>query len=617
MNSKKILASLLAASLCISSAALPASAADTASFEAGSNLVGGVPTVDGESTDFVTYDGYNNNYSIYTPTLYAYGRNGGVYLSWDWVSYATKYKVFYRLKGTSQWASVMTTDTHYTVPGLTNGKQYEFLVLATNGSAWSSYTSKNIVTCTPDGLTPYTPYTYIMPGNNSIYVDWYASNYAVKYRVFYRLNGTTKWSTKDTTESNCSITGLTNGKKYDVLVLQSDGKTWSPWNNYDIRVVTPAAGIGTPNFSVKNTDRSTMVYWEPVPAAVKYRVFYRPNGTSKWSYKDISKDKYEDFYNFDDCYYYVNGLKANTVYDFLVLSYNGSKWSSWTNADIQTLKTPASSIYTPYVTALGENKKIKLSWNEVPGATKYRVFYRVYGTTSWSYKDTTSTEYTITGLTNNCKYEVLVRSSDGKNYSSFDEYDIETATTTTAFWTPKLNAYTFDSSAVISWNEVPNAAKYRLFYRVNGTSKWTTMDTTDNWVYLENLVNGKKYDFLVLTSNGSKWSTYTKSDILTSTLVAKVDLPTFYLNSGTYAPMAVTWSSVDNAVKYRVFYRQHGTSKWTTKDIAAEKKTSNYSYILPGLTPGKSYDVLVLASDGTSWSKFTSSDILTATKYAN
>lgn len=629
MNRRKILASLLAASLCISTAALPASAADPASFEAGNNLVGGVPSAEEESSDFVTYDGHNSNYPLETPKLYTYPTNGGVLLTWDSPTYATKFKVFYRLKGTSKWSSVYCYDRYFTVTGLTNGKAYEFLVLATNGSTWSSYTSKDIVTCTPNTSSNfYTPYLNISPGNSSLYVDWYPSEYAVKSRVFYRLHGTSKWTYKDTDKSEFTITGLTNGKEYDVLVLQSDGKSWTSWTEDDIKIAVPVAGTGVPDFKLSSSNTEISVSWTPVPSAVKYRVFYRPTGTSKWSYKDLSKDDNNTYYNFKGCYYWIGDLKAETKYDVLVLSNNGSKWSSWTNADIKTCTTAKKytyteiTFYTPHIYCFGENKKITVQWDPVKDAVKYRVFYRLSGTSKWSYKDiaaqssTDTNKYTITGLINDRQYDLLVLSNNGKAWSEYHlDYDMCTAAPTADFYTPTIFVYTSDASVEISWAGVPNAVKYRIFYRIHGTSKWSTMDTTRTWNTLKGLSNGYKYDFLVLGFDGSKWTTYTKSDILTSPLVAKLDIPEINIYSYPGNPITISWDAVKNATKYRVFYRLHGTSKWTTKDIAVDKNNAYYDCRLTDLTPGKNYDVLVLASDGSSWSKYDEANILTVTKY--
>ncbi|MCI5904452.1 MAG: fibronectin type III domain-containing protein [Oscillospiraceae bacterium] len=76
--------------------------------------------------------------------------DSNITLTWNAVKGAAKYKVMYRLSGTTEWKEQETNDTSYNVTGLTNGKAYEFIVLAGNASGWSKWTDKDIVTATPN-----------------------------------------------------------------------------------------------------------------------------------------------------------------------------------------------------------------------------------------------------------------------------------------------------------------------------------------------------------------------------------------------------------------------------------------------------------------------------------
>ena len=58
------------------------------------------------------------------------------------------YAAFYRVNGTSAWTQKTTTATSCTFTGLKNGTKYDFLVIAYNGSAWSTWTNSNVVNAT-------------------------------------------------------------------------------------------------------------------------------------------------------------------------------------------------------------------------------------------------------------------------------------------------------------------------------------------------------------------------------------------------------------------------------------------------------------------------------------
>ena len=63
---------------------------------------------------------------------------------------------------------------------------------------------------------------------------------------------------------------------------------------------------------------------------------------------------------------------------------------------------------------------VPLSWNPVPNASKYRVEYRVYGTTTWTVDDETVTDasHTVEGLPCNTGHRFRVRAyGDGVGYA--------------------------------------------------------------------------------------------------------------------------------------------------------------------------------------------------------
>lgn len=70
----------------------------------------------------------------------------------------------------------------------------------------------------------------------------------------------------------------------------------------------------------------------------------------------------------------------------------------------ETCETPSEVSATATSTS-----SIKVSWLAQPEAIKYRIRYKVQGSTSWSYKTVTSTNKTITGLVANTTYIYQVR----------------------------------------------------------------------------------------------------------------------------------------------------------------------------------------------------------------
>ncbi|MBO5377019.1 MAG: fibronectin type III domain-containing protein, partial [Ruminiclostridium sp.] len=113
--------------------------------------------------------------TITTPAITVTPGNGQVTVKWNAVSGATMYAAFYRVNGTSAWTQKTTTATSYTFTGLKNGTKYDFLVIAYNGSAWSTWTNSNVVNATPvgSGSSAFgTPAITVTPGNGQATVKW-------------------------------------------------------------------------------------------------------------------------------------------------------------------------------------------------------------------------------------------------------------------------------------------------------------------------------------------------------------------------------------------------------------------------------------------------------------
>ena len=133
------------------------------------------------------------------------------------------------------------------IPGLTTGTEYEAQVRASNvhgDGGWSPSATARV------GAPSAVRYLCAHPKNGALLVDWWepaTTNGAITdYDLRYREVGTTAWiewqaSVTSTTRS-ATITGLTNGKDYEVQGRAENANGAGPWSASDImRAGVPGA----------------------------------------------------------------------------------------------------------------------------------------------------------------------------------------------------------------------------------------------------------------------------------------------------------------------------------------------------------------------------------------
>jgi hypothetical protein len=186
----------------------------------------------------------NTDYVTVTPTgatkpsttVSAVG-NGNVSLSWNAVSGATAYAVAYQ--NGSGWTTLTLncTSTTYTATGLTNHKQYTFLVQSYVDGKWSSFSSSDYVTGTP--VDPNRPAVNTTAGVGSATLTWGAISGATAYAVAYQNGSGWTTLTLNCTNTTYTASNLVSGKTYTFLVQANVNGSWSKYDTTDYVTVTP------------------------------------------------------------------------------------------------------------------------------------------------------------------------------------------------------------------------------------------------------------------------------------------------------------------------------------------------------------------------------------------
>jgi glucose/arabinose dehydrogenase len=162
---------------------------------------------------------------------------------------------------------------------------------------------------------------------------------------------------------------------------------------------------------------------------------------------------------------------------------------------------------------------------------------------------------------------------------------------------PLINTITpSNTNAIINWTAQPCATKYRLQYRLQGTTTWTSVNNISGTSYqINNLTLSTTYQVRVRTqcSNNGSWLSDWSAVVNFTTLggVANCSPPAGISISAIAASSAtVNWQPISGAYGYRVRYRPIGSSSWTLNVI---NNGTTSSHTISGLTGSTTYEVQV------------------------
>ena len=162
------------------------------------------------------------------------------------------------------------------------------------------------------------------------------------------------------------------------------------------------------------------------------------------------------------------------------------------------------------VNAEADGSTVTLSWDEVQKAEKYYVYQYKDGRYV-KIKTTTDTSVTLKGLKNGETYKFLVRYSIGRKLSPMTySYKI----TVKVYYKPIAKAASTENSIKLTWQAVSNAEKYAICKYVDGKAV-RLCETEKLAVRINKLTPDTEYQYIVRAYVDGKWTTMTKSDIVT------------------------------------------------------------------------------------------------------
>lgn len=462
------------------------------------------------------------------------GLKNGVTVSWSAVQNAVSYNVYYNTENDIGTAAEITgcEGKSYTIENLLAGTVYYTWVKAVNAEQVSEPSNVQSVITHPDApaLTALTAF------GNSISMTWNEVTGATEYRIRYNKNDDYSSATaiviKDTSTVAYTITDLEYDTKYYIWIAAANS------SGGERKKYSEQTETFTP---VQNTSagyiNQVTVNWEAVNTAESYNVYYSTED-------NIAAAEVKTGITGTTCT--IENLLSGTVYYTWVKAVNAALVSEASN--VQSVITYSDAPTLKTLTALGNS--ISMTWNEVAGATEYRIRYNTVDnmSTATQIKDIHTTAYTITDLEYDTKYYIWISSTN----SSGGQIRKYSKTTNDSF-TPVQNALTGGINQVtVNWTAVQGAAGYNVYYSTENNIATATEKTavTGTSYIIENLLSGTVYYTWVKAVDADRVSDASN----VRSVITYADAPELQTLTASGNSLSMTWNEVTGATLYRIRY---------------------------------------------------------------
>ncbi len=375
-----------------------------------------------------------------TSLKFTQSHNDEVTIYWPAASNATGYEVYVSADGGATFTlHQKTSSTSYVCDDLDSTTDYQFKIVAYNGSVYGEYSNV---------------FSYTIESANGIYnldaenitdtnatLTWdevEGATYKIEYKSTYT------WTTVATVTTNSyDISGLTAGTEYNYRISAKLTGSTTYGTGVEISFKTV---VGTVALSIASSQDDEIEFeWSSVTGATAYEVYVAVNGGSF----ALVDTQVSTGYSLD--------RDENNTYEVKVRAIDASTGETVYGAFSESIKIAG---LLQAVTNLQEvtttDYTTKISWDAVEGASEYRIYkYNSYGNYWYASGTTTATSFSepiiTTGVDSSRVYKV----------AAIDEYGIPGIISDAVMATTSGLTITFSTTkTTISWPAVSGAKLY-------------------------------------------------------------------------------------------------------------------------------------------------------------
>ena len=469
-----------------------------------------------------------------------------------------------------------TTGTFKVISGLTNGRTYDFTVLAKNLVGEGPMSSGVLATPRPDIPTAPMELT-AAPGDGRIELSWSPpendGGAPIDHYVIYH-NGT---EVKNVTVNSVTITGLTNGESYSFTVAAHNAAGTSALSDavQEMPYTLSDAPIG---FTAIPGNKQITLNWI-APAF---------DGGRSIDYYVVYRDRIALPYQLTGPMTIIAGLINGQAYSFTVSAHNLAGTGP---QSIAMVSTPGSFPDAPTgLKAVPGKANITLNWT-APGfngggiITGYNVYRSITEAGTYSVISTSSgSSYVDVDVVQGQTYWYKVRAVNAAGEGG--QIGPVSVILPKAPGAPQdLRANTGSAQTTLTWVAPSNDGGSPIDYYVVYQDNIDIMHVTGNSSTITGLTNGQSYSFTVAAHNSGGFGAY--SDAVQTTPFTFPDAPVGLTATPGNGFVTLNWTTGNDGGSPIMHYDV------TQNGAAVSIRPTGLTYVITGLTNGRSYNFSV------------------------
>ena len=364
------------------------------------------------------------------------------------------------------------------------------------------------------------------------------------------------YTTQENKVGNFTIEGFKN----------SAADNYASYNGFAFTDITPVTYPVITGF--ENTEDGVKISWDAYEGAYLYRIYYQ-NGADWIRIGQVSGTSFTDTSAKDSEQRIYTLRCVDSSYDFSS-DFNTEGW--------------ANTFYAPPVIKSLESTVdgVELTWNRAKGAEDYRVYRRTAGSSWTRLTQTDESSYTDTNVQSGVRYNYTLRmiTADGETFMS----DNNSGRSITYVAAPVIKSLdNVDGGVKITWDEVPGADFYRIYYK-NNNGGWTRLASKYLPEYVDiSVKSGESRIYTLRCLNEDFVSDFNREGWSNTFISAPVITSLTSVQDG----VEIKWGACPGAEKYRIYYK-NGNGNWVNM-----AETTDTSFVDTDVTSGYHYTYTV------------------------